>query len=1305
MFFPRPVAWIVLAISLAASAGAWFIAWKHAELEAHKKFDDEVGRVIGALSERMQVYEDVLHGAAGLYAASYTVERGEWRAYLESVSIEKRFPGIDGVGFVAWVAREKLDEFLKVTRADKTPGFALKEPGEGDDLLIVKFFEPEERHRAMLGRDLGVNSESRAVAERARDTGLAALSGAIAMQEESGGPQNACLMLFPVYHMGAPTDTQAARQASIEGWVFARFFVAQLMREVMAGDGTGLHFQIRDLSGEDSLVYDSDPALTALRPARKAWISSSIPTSFGMRAWTLNFMSNPSFEAARRRGSSLWVAGMGALISLLLFAIAWSLSHTRERALALAGEMTRTLRETNLRLEAEILERERVQRRTTTQYAITRVLAEAGSLPEATAGIVEAICQSLGWDVGALWQVNSLTDRLHCVEFWRRPGLDAAQFEADTRRRTFSRGEGLPGRVWAATGSAWIPDVLRDENFPRAPFASQAGLHAAFGFPLRLGNELLGVIEFFSREITEPDEGLLGMMTAAGSQIGQFIERKRSEEALRHSEAIYHSLVESLPLAIVRKDTEGRLIFANHRFCEFVGKPIEALLGKTDADLLPADLAERQRLAERQVLETRSTLETVEEHPGVEGADRYLQVIRTPVCDGAGGVIGLLGIFWDVTDRHRAERELERERFLLRTLMDNVPERIYFKDRNSRFLRNNRAHLRVFGLTRPEEAIGKSDFDFFSEEHAREAYEDEQRLMASGKPVSKEEKETWPDGSVSWVLSTKMPLRDESGNTVGTFGLSRDITDRKRAEEAMRQAKEAAEEASRIKSQFLASMSHELRTPLNSVIGFANILLKNKSGSLGSAELNFLDRIQANGKHLLSLINQILDLSKIEARKIELQTGPVALDALVRETVAQQEGLVRDRPVQLLVDLPPRIGPIMTDADKLRQVIINLIGNALKFTEHGSVTVRVVVEGQDDRPARIDVIDTGIGIAHEKLALIFEAFQQAEVGTARKYGGTGLGLTISQALCQLMGYHITVTSEPGHGSTFSINLIPGVAANSGMACERAAPVPGPELPGSTAPSPRKKLVLVIDDELDSRTLLVHAIEEYGCQAIAAASGELGLRMAREFRPHLITVDLMMPGLDGFEVIRRIREDPVLRYIPVVVVSIVARENRGRIIGAVDVLQKPVNREDVLNLLRRCDVVERPRILIVDDEEDSRRLLASYFEGEPCEYRTAANGREALDLLETFPPDLILLDLMMPVMDGITFLHRVRSMPRFQFLPVVIVTARDLSAGEVGTLRQMAQEVVQKGDVFEAELKRVLDRFLHGDLPPAARKTL
>jgi PAS domain S-box-containing protein len=937
-------------------------------------------------------------------------------------------------------------------------------------------------------------------------------------------------MMVPVYRNGMPVGTEEERQAAVEGWVFARFVINQLMQPAMDAKDPGLHFQVFDAVGAvpEKLIFDEDAGLMELRSGKEPWFVTEAPTRFCGRTWVVKVLTNPSFERATRRGAALWAGAGGLLVSLLLFGIAWSLSYTRERALAIAGRMTAKMRETNDRLEAEITERKR-------------------------------------------------------------------------------------------------------------------------------------------------------------------------------SEALYHLLVESLPLSITRKDLQGRYAFANQRFCSRVGKTLPELIGLTDADLYPAELTALRAKADRQVLETGATLETVEERPQRDGTTRYVQAIRTPLYDEAHVIVGLLGIFWDVTDKRRAEAELEHERFLLRTLMDNLPDRIYFKDTQSRFLRNSRGHLQRFGLTDPQDAIGKSDFDFFSEEHARQAYNDEQQLIRSGDSVTKEERETWPDGSVSWALSTKMPLRDEHGKIIGTFGISHDITDRKHAEEAMRLAKETAEEASRAKSQFLASMSHELRTPLNSVIGFANILLKNKSGALGAAELNYLDRVLANGKHLLSLINEILDLSKIEARKVELQCSPVALDVLIRETVAQQESLVRDKPVQLLVDLPAQVAPLQTDAEKLKQVIINLIGNALKFTEQGSVTVRLVADAADQRPLRIEVADTGIGIPSDKLGIIFEAFQQAETGTARKYGGTGLGLTISQALCRLMGFRIEVASEVGRGSTFTILLdaatkeAPKPPATAFTPTRKTMPITNAlaELKG--------KLVLVIDDELDSRTLLTHMIEEFGCHVISANSGEQGLHMAREFRPHLITVDLMMPQLDGWQVIRALKADPVLRDIPVVVVSIVAGENRGRILGAVDVLQKPVARDDLHACLRRSLPFENPRVLLVDDQEDSRQLLSLLLKDEPCEFRTAVNGRDALEVMTEFSPDLILLDLMMPVMDGMTFLNQMRTMPRFQFVPVVVVTAKELSPEESQHLRKFAQDVIRKGDVFEADLRSILRRLLQARVRAATEE--
>jgi two-component system, sensor histidine kinase and response regulator len=1253
--FSQPLAWAVLVISLAGAGGGWHISRMHTELMARKQFDEETRRISAALKERMWIYQDVLHGAVGLFAASRSVERAEWRAYQESVSIAKRFPGIDGVGFIACVPRDKLDEFIKIVREDETPDFAVKNPGDSNELFIVRYIFPEDRHHSLPGRDFGIYPERRAAAEKARDTGASVISGMIPLLEEERTPQTGFVLLLPVYRNGIATDTVAERHKNIEGWVYARFVIAELMRGILENKSSTLRVELFDgvETNPAKLVFsEGGGRLPTERLDYQPLFSDSIPVGLFGRTWTLRFATNPAFDATISKTFSGLVGVGGVSISLLLFGIAWSLSRTRERALAIASDITATLRETNEQLLTE-------------------------------------------------------------------------------------------SRV-----------------------------------------------------------------------------RQRAEQTLKDSEALYHSLVESLPLYILRKDLQGRFTFCNQRFCKEVSRSLKEILGKTDFDLFPRPLAEKHKVEEQQVMASGTTLETVEEFQAADGTTRFVQVIKTPVHDGDGHAIGLLGIFWDVTDKRTAEQALEYERYLLHTLMDNLPDRIYFKDAQSHFLRNNRAHLKMFGLDDPMQMVGKSDFDFFSEEHARQAYEDEQEIIRTGKLTIKEEKETFPDGRVTWVLSTKLPMRDESGRIIGTCGTSRDITElkqaqdklaaernllrslmenlpafvyvkdtqgrylmsnlahlrylglndpgqivgktvfdlfprelaerfhaddqavlsfgqpvlnreeqatdrngnlrwnstskvplrdaqgrivglvgishdvteRRQAEEAIQRAREAAEEANLTKSRFLASMSHELRTPLNSVIGFANILLKNKAGNLSSSELNFLDRIQANGKHLLGLINEILDLSKIEAHKIELQFAPVALDALVCDTIAQQEGLLRDRPVKLLADVPAIVAPISTDADKLKQVIINLIGNALKFTERGSVTVRVVTNPADHHPVRIDVIDTGIGIPSDKLGVIFEAFQQADASMARKYGGTGLGLTISQALCQLMGYRIEVASKVGQGSTFSVVLNPRPAAVSATTPALALPQPAaaPPLP---AVDLKGKLVLVIDDESDSRLLLTHMLEEFGCQVIAANSGEQGLRMAREFHPQIITVDLLMPRMDGWEVLRAIKADPELRDIPAAVVSLVASEHCGRILDAVDVLQKPVTREDLLAVLQRNLSGPKPKILVVDDEEDARRLIIAHLEDEPVEIRTAANGREALDLLEVFSPDLILLDLMMPVMDGMAFLYAIRGNPRHHKLPVVVISAKELTPQETEQLCQQTQEVFKKADVFGDDLKQLLRGLL------------
>lgn len=455
---------------------------------------------------------------------------------------------------------------------------------------------------------------------------------------------------------------------------------------------------------------------------------------------------------------------------------------------------------------------------------------------------------------------------------------------------------------------------------------------------------------------------------------------------------------------------------------------------------------------------------------------------------------------------------------------------------------------------------------------------------------------------------------------------------------------------------------------------------------------------------------------------MEVETEETDLAGLILETLAQLEGRVADRPVELVAEIPEGTSTLLTDPSKLRQILINLVGNALKFTERGSVTVRVETADPPFRhPLALHVVDTGIGIPGDRLEAIFEAFQQAEGGTSRKYGGTGLGLAISRSLCELLGYRMGVASEVGKGSTFTVHLGGAVAGGEGVGnAGDAEQRPGAEVPHIPGLEPetleerrraaqadrperirsiRDFRVLVMDDESDSRVLLSHYLRELGCTVLSASSAPQGIELARLHRPDLITLDLVMPDMDGWEALRALKDDPELREIPVVVVSMAAGEGGGQLLGAVDVLPKPVDRESLLRVLwRNLSPRRGSQVLVVDDDPDARELVGRVLEEEGLEVRYAANGAEGLSEVEVEVPDAILLDLMMPVMDGFTFLDHLRRNPYCVGLPVIVLTARDLSAAEIRDLREKATDVIAKDDGLPERLHAVLGSFLS---PPEA----
>jgi PAS domain S-box-containing protein len=666
-------------------------------------------------------------------------------------------------------------------------------------------------------------------------------------------------------------------------------------------------------------------------------------------------------------------------------------------------------------------------------------------------------------------------------------------------------------------------------------------------------------------------------------------------------------------------------------------------------------------------------------------------VIRAP----DGRAVRMIGSLSDLTTQRESERNLAVAHARLRHLLTASPTVLYVVP----FTDGRPADQAAWVSDNVARVLGTTPASFLAPGWWRaNVHPDDQDGVFAGTDRLREENHQINeyrvrrgDGGWRWVSDDHRLIRNADGEPVEIIGAWTDVTERREAEEALLQAKNAAESASRSKSEFLSSMSHELRTPLNSVIGFTNVLRKNKQGTLREQDLAYLERIHANGLHLLGLINDILDLSKIEAGKMELELAPVALGTLIQETLDELQGNVR-RGVELTREVPEPLELIETDSRKLKQILINLVGNALKFTEAGSVRVEVVVDPHSRRPACVEVRDTGVGIPPERLDAVFEAFEQAESGTARRFGGTGLGLAISSALARLLGFRIEVESELGVGSAFRVvlgapcpkrRLAPASPAGMALLPDSLA------TPGEPFGELQNRAVLIVDDDPDSRFVLSEAVAEFGCDVVTASTGEHGLHLAREIRPDLIILDLLMPGLSGWETLRVLKGDPELCEIPVVVVSVLAEEQRGTLLGVVDLLNKPHDRTDLLRILRRNLGGTRKRILVVDDEEDARLLIASCVQEEGVEIRTAANGLEALDVLRSFTPDVILLDLRMPAMNGLQFLARMRAEISLPCPAVVVVTGADLSGEEIVQLRGEVSAVLKKNGDLEAGLGQEL----------------
>jgi len=1301
--------WLVTAIGLAGlvvTAAVWQGMLAREKPLRQAEFERVADARIRLIERRLNQHVEAVFSLSAFYAASQTVEREEFRRFTESL-----LPRYEEIQSLAWVPRvagtdargaeeARAEHEAKVRAEGKDyEGYQIRElrkkdlvpNGQRNEYFPVCYIEPIEANRRALGLNLASQSVSVEAFERLFMTGEAAVvSGPVEFPHREG-IEYSVLIVGPVYTKGTTTDTPEERLASLAGFVVDAVHVDSLVEQALAG------------SVPDDLVIrvfdkfeESEPRLLCTHPSQA------------------------------------------------------NASEGRDAGPAPADDQ---------------------------QASEPREMEHTGVVMVP----------------GRRWLV-----------------------------------ECTPTDQYVPLRKRWVPHYV----------SLLVGLVITALLTMYV-NGLLGRTERVERLVLERAADLRRAKERLEREVA---ERTRAEEVLQDSQSRYSSLVENLPVHVLRKDLDGKFTFANKSFCELLGKPLSAIVGKTDFDLYPAEMAEKYQQDDREVVATGVLLECVEENKKGDET-RYVQVIKSAVRDADGKVVGVQVVFWDVTARHKAEAALEKERYLLHALMDNLPHNIYFKDAQSRFTRINRALAAGFGLSDAAEAVGRSDADFFAEEHVREARADEQRVMETGQPlVDKEERETWPDGRETWVTTTKLPLYDEEGRIVGTFGISRDITEQKRAAEALRTsemkyrtlydstrdaimlvtpeegflsgnhaavelfgcrdeeaftsstpadfspehqpdgalssakaqqmmataiergshffewthkrvdgsefdatvlltrmelegrrilqatvrdvteqkraaealraAKEAAETASQAKSAFLANMSHEIRTPMNVIIGMTELVLDTR---LSAEQREYLLALQESSEALLSLINDVLDFSKIEAGKLDLDSSVFHLYDSLGDTTKWLAIRAHGKGLELACHIRPDVPvAVVGDQARLRQVVVNLLGNAIKFTDHGEVVLDVGCQSERNGQVVLHfaVRDTGVGIPEDKLGVIFSVFEQADNTTTRRFGGTGLGLAISSRLVELMGGRIWAESRLGEGSTFHFT------ARFGLADE--VPSPTRDARSTVVHGTR---VLVVDDNATNRLILEEMLRNWGMLPTAVPGVREALEQLRQARSSgepfpLVISDVQMPELDGFALVNEIRQDPTIGST--VIMMLTSGDRPGDIaqceeMGVAAYLLKPVKQSELFDAVMMAMGVttaedeapavpdqKRPtrtrplRILLAEDSLVNQKLAIGLLKRRGHAVVVANNGKEAVAALELQKFDLVIMDVQMPEMDGLeaTIAIRAREKQTGAHVPIIAMTAHAMKGDRERCLEAGMDHYVSK-PIRARLLFEVIDEVVGG----------
>ncbi|WP_061977388.1 MULTISPECIES: response regulator [unclassified Aureimonas] len=791
-------------------------------------------------------------------------------------------------------------------------------------------------------------------------------------------------------------------------------------------------------------------------------------------------------------------------------------------------------------------------------------------------------------------------------------------------------------------------------------------------------------------------------VVGAGVALVNATKRMRAEARLAASESRFRSLIEATSAIVWSVPSSSRFSGEQPGWARFTGQSEEAYsdFGWIDA-LHPED---RQRSADiwNEAVKSKSVYKIEHRVRRFDGEWRDMIARAVPIFGPEGDILEWIGTHTDITDQKRTAAELGETNEQFRAIADNIPQFAWTASSNGEIYWYNQRWFDYTGATM-DEMKGLGWTKVHHPDHLERVRQGLMQRFSEGQPWE----DTFPlraaDGSYRWFLSQAIPIRDEEGVIRRWFGTNTDVTSQREAEDELAAAKETAENANRAKSQFIANMSHELRTPLSAVIGYAE-MLEEEVEDLGHEHLlSDLKKIEGNARHLLSLINDVLDLSKIEAERMDIFAETFETGTVIDEVASTVGSLVAKKNNRLVVEREGELGPMHTDQVKLRQCLINLLSNASKFTENGVITLHAKRSAGDGRDwITFEVSDTGIGMTQEQVGRLFERFAQADSSTTRKFGGTGLGLAITRAFCRLLGGDIGVRSEPGAGTTFTIR-IPAEVEVPPEEAELTAPV----TIGEATPHGAAGLVLAIDDDPHARELMMRFLSKEGFSVRTAADGLSGLEMARMLKPDVILLDVTMPKMDGWTVLTELKADPELTDIPVIMITIIDEHSLGFALGASDYLLKPVEWTKLKSVMTRYRTPDNSLVLAVDDDEDALQRTATLLEREGLDVVTAVNGQEGLERVAVQKPGLILLDLVMPVMDGFGFLNALRSRPEWRDIPVLVLTSKDLTREEFERLQGQTSRILMKGDVDLRELAgqiRVMTRKTPSEALPAGQES-